>query len=293
MELNLLNLYQITGDNKLKLFDEYNVAAKITDFAVLLGGTASDNYILHKKFNGKGRLGKWWTKTSSNDYNCIFTVNLYGSISLSNLDNRDNGIRLIVPYSSISSLSKTIKNNKSTKEVICGEYPQEIMDEVSSLILESAYENNKLTETGKKYITDSIDRSNTKERFNAKEHIEYEHKGKKYIRYISNFSYFNEQLSNGRKINEKEKYWLKVEPVKWLVDIENDIAITEKIIVAGIQFNYNDYDDNFENTDIYKYMNIYLVKDIFNNTNIENKEFKDINNKMKILRKRINNIKNN
>lgn len=71
-------------------------------------------------------------------------------------------------------------------------------------------------------------------------------------------------LSDGRTISSPNGYWIKVEPIEWLVDEENDIAITKKIIVSGIQFDLSLTQNNttFEETNIKKYLDNHLIKDI-------------------------------
>ncbi len=70
-------------------------------------------------------------------------------------------------------------------------------------------------------------------------------------------------LSNGEMYKDDNYVWVEVSKVKWLVDEENDIALSKNILVAGIQFdNAKDYEGNFENSNMYKYLNTYFIKDI-------------------------------
>ena len=70
-----------------------------------------------------------------------------------------------------------------------------------------------------------------------------------------------------------------------MVDEERNIAITEKILFAGVQFkNTRDCKGDFENTDLYYYMDTYFSKEIIsNNIKINYLTF----NKQKQLCKRI------
>ena len=61
--------------------------------------------------------------------------------------------------------------------------------------------------------------------------------GKKYIRFIGNSNSNGEILSNGEFVEIDKPYWILVEPIKWLVDEINDIALSKKIIFSGVQFN--------------------------------------------------------
>ena len=54
-----------------------------------------------------------------------------------------------------------------------------------------------------------------------------------------------------------------MQPVRWLFDEKVKIAVTENLIFAGVQFNHsNQYDGNFENTDIKKFMDNYFAKEL-------------------------------
>ena len=81
-------------------------------------------------------------------------------------------------------------------------------------------------------------------------------------------------LSDNRIIEIGVPYWIKVEPIVWLVDEKADIALSKYIIVAGIQFDNKEiYEGNFEETFIKQFMNTYLAKEIECNNKmfVENK----------------------
>mgnify|MGYP002513975070 CR=1 FL=1 len=57
--------------------------------------------------------------------------------------------------------------------------------------------------------------------------------------------------------------WIKVEPIKWLVDERANIALSKKIIFSGVQFkNRRDYKGDFDRTDIKQFMDKHFSKDI-------------------------------
>ena len=297
MELDLLEENQIFGANKLSIFDKYGTQAAITDFSILLGNYVSLDYHISEENNLKNRTGWWWTKTDKN-VNTKYFVTTNGDREWDYIYTRNNGVRPVLPYYSIDKiiLNKE-RGSDGILEVKYGEYPQDIVDENYSRKLERAYYNENLKVTGKNYTTDSVNASDRSRKFSEKKHIEYEYNGKKYIRFVSDDNFYGKVLSDGSKIKKGYIYWIKVEPITWLVDEDKDIAITKKIIVAGIQFNNKiNYTGDFENTDMYKFMNTYLVKDMFDNVFINkekdaSKEFVSIDNKIKILRRRIDDIR--
>ena len=57
-----------------------------------------------------------------------------------------------------------------------------------------------------------------------------------------------------------------------MIDEKENIALAKKALFSGVQFkNTNDYDGNFNNTDIKEFMNKYFSKDIVP-SNIKEKE---------------------
>ena len=58
---------------------------------------------------------------------------------------------------------------------------------------------------------------------------------------------------------------MEVLPVKWLVDEDSLMMITEKIISAGVRFNdkSNFHTEDFDKTEIKKFMDEHLWKDMF------------------------------
>ena len=76
----------------------------------------------------------------------------------------------------------------------------------------------------------------------------------------------NHYTYNSSTITSFEKgdiCFIKVEPVRWLVDETADVAVAEKILFAGVQFKHGiDYKVDFSTTDIKEFMDRYFSKDI-------------------------------
>lgn len=151
-------------------------------------------------------------------------------------------------------------------EVCYGEYPQTIVDEDYSSVLEEAYNKGTLRTTGKAYSAASREIQG----FYAvatvnKNYIEYEYNGSKYIRFIANSNCYGLTLSNGVKVKAGNIYWVRVEPIVWIVFAGNDLAFSKKIIFDGVPFTKNSgelYMDNFKKSFIYEFMNNYFAKEI-------------------------------
>ncbi len=252
-EVTLLSEKQIFGDNKLDIFNKIEKEARITDFAILLGGYYYPSI----------RTGYYWIKSKF----FINTINVDGDVRCyDEIYFRSNGIRPVVSYSKIKDdISNEKINEDGVKEIEYGEYPQNAVNRELQDKLERLYKNNELVKTEKTYTTDSRKYDDYDESFLPQEHIEYEFEDKKYVRVKVNSFYDGNlfTLSNGEKYKDDDYVWVEVSKVKWLVDEENDIALSKDILVAGIQYdNAKNYVGAFENSNMYKFLNTYFIKDI-------------------------------
>lgn len=267
LKLTLLTSDQVVGENQLNIFKIYGTKCAITDFVRALGGTSDWTKYSKEGRNLKNRAGAWRLK----DFNpnkainiCTKSITPKGTCEETPINKRDIGIRPIISYSQIKDKITNESYIYGLKQVEFGEYPGDIENEAISELLEEKFQNKTLIKTGKTYTTDSIDDYFKGIPFKPREFEEYEYKGFKYIRFVGEFINHGYTLSDNRTISSTNGYWIKVEPIEWLVDEENDIAITKKIIVSGIQFDLNCTKNNttFEETNIKKYLDNYLKKDI-------------------------------
>ena len=92
------------------------------------------------------------------------------------------------------------------------------------------------------------------------EHPVYEYKGVKYTRVKVN-SCFDGNLvkfNNGEKYKDGDYVWFELKPIRLWIDEETDKAVFEKGVIYGLQFNKEkNYDGNFEETDLGKYLEIF------------------------------------
>lgn len=263
MELNLsfLNKKQVKSETKLK--------SNISDFAILLGG------ISYKDDKSNKILGHYWT----NNYDVldgVYFINEEGKVKYCDKRRRVIGIRPVLNI-----------NCSSCENILLGEYPQTVVNSELSTILENQYLNNSLIKTGKKYTTDKVHYMKINESYLKETYEEYIFNGNKYIRFVSDDRGYTNILSSGEFIKYNTPYWIKVEPVLWLV--RDDYIISKTILVSGIQFNDNrKYNSNFDTTFIKKYMDNYLFNEMFSCV-MENKDSKEeLNNNslcMKLRRK--------
>ena len=253
---------QLFGNNQLDIISRYGTKCAITDFSILLGGYVSSDDYTSEGNTRKDRTGWWWTKTPYN--NDARVVDFYGNSYWSYVNERNGGARPALPYSSIQSISSNgVRGASGIKEIEYGEYPQTIVDENYSRELERAYNNGSLRTTGKNYTTDSVRYQDYDTNFRPRAHTEYEYNGSKYIRFVGDSNCDEEVLSDGRTIQSGNTYWVRVEPITWLVDERANIALSKKLIFSGVQFkNRRDYKGDFDRTDIKQFMDNYFSKEI-------------------------------
>ena len=101
-------------------------------------------------------------------------------------------------------------------------------------------------------------------------HFEYELNGNRYVRVKSKVD--NQPLH----LYNNKKYWIKVEPIEWLLDEENGKMITKQVLLSGISIMGKNkiYDGNFKQTQLYQYLNTYFAEEMKQNNHLctQNKE---------------------
>ncbi len=150
-----------------------------------------------------------------------------------------------------------------------GEYPQTT---IKLTKLQLLFNNNK---TGRHFTIDPCNKFNTSKKFKPITFDEYECKGIKYIHYFSPIY--------------SKNFFIKVEPIKWIIIEKYDLCIAENIIVPPINmYGAGDINNNSYENKVVWFLNTYFAREIisFNPKieDIENKENRSIisENKLKI-----------
>ena len=173
---------------------------------------------------------------------------------------RTHGFYPLIKYHFIEDMSRDYRG-----EIEFGEYPQKVVSLKLSCDLERIYSRGGLKETGKIYTIDSVDVNDKNTHFKARQYVEYEYNGKKYIRFIGDSNCEGEILSDGRKVKKGEVYWIEVKPIRWLIVSTHtgEYAVTKNIMFAGVQMSLSPFLFNFfENLTILEYFNTFFIKDI-------------------------------
>lgn len=208
----------------------YRLQAELTDYAKVLGCKSI------KRLDSDKEFGPYWifptgiSTRSITGYKQTYGAKLY--------DN-NIGTRPTVAFSSIEKLCKIVTTSPIEK-CIFGELPQTFASPSIQNELEELYINGELKETGRIFTRDISLLFSSRDicLYPIKE---YEYNGKKYVRVndFSNTIGFNRtNMEDGFEYTPS--YWIEVEPITWLVDRENDLAISEKVIISGIMFDNRD-----------------------------------------------------
>lgn len=282
LTIEQIDLY---GDKPIEIIKKKGAKAVISDFSIFLcGGLYSADFIDTDKGMERleNRTGPYWTHDSKG---YVYKVCPTGCFENSSPDCREVAARPALPFSSIQSISTTVVcGNDGILEVEFGEYPQKAVSKDFGIILDSNLSMGRLKETGKTYMTDSAPESDWDEcEFQPRELIEYEYGGKKYVRaqVVRGGDVFGRDLSlsNGETYYEGDFAWFEVSPIRWYVDKQNDIALSKDLIFAGVQFIGNlNYNGNFKETYIKKFMDEYFSKDIIPSKTVTNRAKKERNN---------------
>ncbi len=266
------NQFDMDSDDRFEMLLDgsysYGKVALGSDFSILLG------------LDTKGLSGAWYIDNYSKDKagNFVNGIDAFGNRCSLFVRSRKFGVRPAIKYSEILKDVSKIKYRPGYIEVEYGEYPQTLVSKDMEDMLNIAYMNGLIRQTGKSYMADSVDHTLVDTPFIPKSYVEYELDGQKYIRFVTETDYGQTFLSDGSYIKNNKVYWIKVEPITWLVDENTNIALSEKILFSGVQFSFGLDNDivNFENSNLKRFMDNYFSKDIVKEDKSSNKSKFDL-----------------
>lgn len=273
IELDLLSEEQLVGENKLKIFDQIGMQISPTDFAIILGAYVSD-YFSTKE--GK-KSGWYWIKPINSDTFvtdwgetvCAFGfgcgIDDQGILDRYYNEGRTGCIRPIVQYSKIKDICQNKRIGKHGELIVdCGMYPKMVVDATTKkYINDMTYKG--WTENIDFVTTDSVETNKWAIDFKKREQNIFQNQRTNELFTLATNSNFNTfVLSNGDRYSGYNRILLDYSMIEWGVDLDSDIAVVKDGIVSGLYFTRKaDYQWDFKNTDMYQYMNTYLVRDMF------------------------------
>ena len=244
---------------RLNIFEFYPKEAYLSDYAILLGGIPVDHNDKYPE------LGYWWlsdVKSGSTGLeNKVSCIGKEGTLTNTSTTIGNIGVRPAIKY----SLIKPYSTNERVlvcglKEVQHGEYPTIVAEQDLSNELEKNYlasGNGELNILNKSFTMGNGDKDN----FALTKCPVYEYKGKKYIRCVAPKTIYWSTFHDGSAVARNNVYWVSVEPVTWIVDEENDVALAKHILFSGIPFTLDNCED-YNSSYLKEYIDGYFSKEI-------------------------------
>lgn len=265
-KLTLLSAEEAFGMyGQLECLKKYGNKTAITDLVILSGGFCCDTCNANDDDTLKGRTGFVYTTSDDDDGNVV-VVDGDGSKYRKYRYNRYGAIRPVLRSPDVVARVSVnrVKGYNDTWEVEYGEYPQYAPDAIMQKVLEAEYQKGKLKTTKREYTFDETNNESYSEDFQPIKYKEYEYKGNKYIR-MEDKSIYEGVLSNEIHYKNGDFVWVEVAPVVWLIDDMAKLMVSKRGLLAGIRFHVNDekYDGDFSKTDMKRYLDEHMVKDMF------------------------------
>lgn len=239
-------------EKKFKAIDTKSNICTCTDLALVLGANSliSNNNICEYYTQSKSFIG----------FDQIITCNHFGNPTLT----RTNDSRVVtrpVIEKTLDFEDYTYNEDEELLYVKNGEYPQTAVEELTYLKLEKAFIYGEIQKTDKKY-TMYYASEYTKHFLDKIMVQEYIFQNEKYVRLIANPTCEQVTLSNGFTVKKDTVIWIKVEPVVWLYEKNQNIGIAEKGLIAGVPYNKDPYEPYYHNSFIENYLNKTFSKDL-------------------------------
>ncbi|MBO7483652.1 MAG: hypothetical protein J6T55_00820 [Alphaproteobacteria bacterium] len=259
LNFTFLKKDQIWGYGALEVMKKYGSKVAPTDLTVILGG-----YMTYKgNRTSEGDLACTSWSASSYERNNVLCVSSYGEETWYDQRGRAVSARPALAPRETSKISPSEARVLSGIRIAeYGQYPQTVADERTSARLERLHSSRSLRPTGKKYTFDAIGLRDYDTLFKAKSYPEYEMDGKRYIRVPGLRADEYSELSIGEEVEKGKPYWVRVQPIEWLVD-KSGWMIAKKCLFAGIQFDTREkYNGDFSKTFMKHYLDTYFAKEM-------------------------------
>lgn len=149
-------------------------------------------------------------------------------------------------------------------EIEYGEFPQTIEIGNQAAMLESLFTLGALNRTGKSYTINDPKKNQDMDNkpFLPISLTEYELSGARYVR-LQAHSLNLAPLSDSSSPKNDAYYWVRVEPIRWIVDKFSNTCFTKRAIMTGVPFNHTSgYTGYFNDSDIMKYFDFYFSDEI-------------------------------
>lgn len=271
LNFDFLRKNQLSGFGKLDVFKKRGIGAVATDFAMARGNRIQEIDEINL-YGLRKRHGAYWSKTSVSPIvdnpEFIYTVSEKGKIDYHLPCISYIGCRPVLLYSTIQNFC--LNKNRDFDGILTvefGEYPQMAADKTIHNSLTKLFcLRNSLETTNRKFsMMDNFLNSDLildYKNYPNNSFIEYILHNRRYVRVgVSCIKDSSIYLSNGMEYKALDYAWIEVQPIRWLVDEKNDLAISEKILFVALD-NTGKLGYDFEASSIKDFMDHSFAKDI-------------------------------
>ena len=255
--MTLLSYDQVFGDSKINYFYKFTNDCSATDFAILQGCALCSDVPTDNAGKLKSRQCLWDLSTMR--FNGRKFQQHIGNkkYSFHEGDRHSTGLRPAYPFNKIEYIGKT-KKGKIYVDCEFFEYPQYAVNQELGAILEKRFLENTLRKTGKTYTTDAAEKDD--EPFTPVKNDEYYYRGEKYVRTKAKKDGI---LSTGQEVKKGDYVWVKVSPLKWIIDVKAKLAFCEKVITSGVRFCEPGRIITFSDSEVNMFFNEYLINELY------------------------------
>ena len=284
LDFTFLTADEVFGKDRLIFFNNKHHVCRATDYAILHGIMRTGG--LKNESGEYSPSGLWWLKDKYGSYKKrVLTCTNDLRRDDRDMDIAYIGVRPAISYSSISPYVTNVNRlDKGILEVDFGAYPRDVVSSDLSEKLENIYNTGTLNTTSKVYTCKSTGYTNSKEPPDYKQFVEYEYNGERYIRYVCNECLLYVNFHGCLHVIPGDVFWIKVEPIKWIVDELNDVALSKEILFSGMKYDDENYMGDFEETSIKKYIDLHFAREIIP-VDVKNQEKDETVNKTQEFKK--------
>ena len=264
--IEILSEENVFGENRYDFGGDIS-KADLTSFAVLTGASPRS-----RNSNEASDTGYWWLKDIKDNGNKVCIINSDGKVTYLHPGSTFSGVRPAVKYSLIRPYCKELSLRiGNMKLAMFGEYPQLIAKGSYAYELEENYRNGNFIKTNQSFTT-MKEIKNSGNYVPVKNQV-YSYDGRKVIKYAANNTFYESCHYNGERIIKGNTYWVLVEPIIWIINEKDDIALSYQLLFGGIPYDnvrlYEDT-DGFDDSFLKHYIDNYFSREIFPDFNLFN-----------------------
>lgn len=257
MSATLLSLEDIKKLNN----SPFILKAGVSDLAVIQGVEPSYTCVTSEG----NSTAHFWVRDVAKHGFCIALEHNSTTMHIKPNCKNEISVRPVIPLSAIphSTILQTMRHLQDGDEkwsiVQFGHYPQTIVED-EALIENLNMMRSRLAMHEGEYQKGKFGSYAFVSLGEYSQHEVFEADGERYVCVTANKRLYGHTIwkrnKSSFKVKEGQEYWLKVEPIEWILDTKNEKAIALKGLIGGMTFDSSEnYDGVFEKTLLSQYLN--------------------------------------